>query len=63
MRSGPVMSQKKDSQTADMRSGPVKKEPKEPEVSDEALGELVCDECGKEAKSKAGLVSHKRSHE
>lgn len=32
------------------------------EKKDEETSDLTCDECGKQAKSKAGLASHKRSH-
>lgn len=32
------------------------------DIPQEELSEFVCDVCGKEAKSRAGLAAHKRSH-
>lgn len=73
MSSGPVEQKVgKPKPMAFMNQGPVKAEPKKEkevkeelpkeELYEEVKEEHFCEECGKEAKSLAGLKAHMRSH-
>ncbi len=71
MRSGAAGNGAAAPRGAFMRSGAVKQFKKKVEIEERKVDEaqlaeaeefFVCEECGMEAKSKAGLGAHKRSH-